>query len=148
MSSSSAVPTLALRLGFAQIENPTARLTLTNESGSWVAFSVAAPSTSAAACEGALPEWLDVVPASGHLAPQVGAACITDCLEGCMYFVVLLLLACVPCTPSVGGCCLDYARCSGVRSSCMQCNLMKTVVILHVADLASASASPWVRCST
>ncbi len=53
-----------------QIENPTARLTLTNESAGWVAFTIAAPATSGAAREGALPEWLDVVPASGHLAPQ------------------------------------------------------------------------------
>ena len=44
---------------------------MVNEGPDWAAFTVAAPCTSAGSREGALPDWLDVYPASGYLAPQV-----------------------------------------------------------------------------
>ncbi len=54
-----------------QIDSPTARLTVANEGPEWAAFAVAAPCTSREAAEGALPQWLDVYPAGGYLAPKV-----------------------------------------------------------------------------
>lgn len=56
-----------------QVERPTGRVRLRNEGTSWAAFHIAMHAADVAA-EGSIPEWLDILPTSGFLAPQVKTA--------------------------------------------------------------------------